>query len=664
MPTRRSVLKQAAIVAASTALSGVPLPKSPIRGAEPGSLSRSGTAVTPSSSQQVPDTLDLAEHGRLALNGMLGSLDPALDYECFFLNLFDVHPAYMLHWSGMVSGVMPKYVEALPLLRLMSGSRERMDLQQGFMDAMLKNMAEDGLVYDRVRPDRPWNTGVGYGAKAWDEDYANLAGNGRLLVGLAYWRQATGEPKWKDLARKTAERMLQLAVVQGDIAFYPNPGLGNDFSYPRKTGWTQKKPPEKANEGFEGATLFYLFQPLRGFARYYQMTGDDRFLKLSRKFVNLGLQAKFWGADHDMHPALGAQRGHFKGHFHGNLAALRALLDYALVAEDVRLKFFVRDGYEWARQHGIHRLGIFAHSGDWGTEGCTIADMVGLAVALGDAGLGDYWDDVEQYARNGLISAQATDKDELVRVSESGKARPKDSPWGTQYDWRFGGNNKGVLKGQETTDRVIDRSVGAFGHLQGARYLVPMLMHCCTGNGSQALYYAWEAIVRRRGDSAEVNLWLNRRSPWCDVWSWLPHIGKLMIQNKGMRRLSVRSPGWAARAAVRTRLDGREVRPVWIGNRMLFDGLKGNEQLQVEVPITVEKTEYGPVALNERSQLSDSYVCEFRGHTAVGVRAVRGGSSQDRAWYRLFRRDSMRSDQTPMKRPVDYVHPAGLVQWL
>ena len=44
------------------------------------------------------------------------------------------------------------------------------------------------------------------------------------------------------------------------------------------------------------------------------------------------------------------------------------------------------------------RFGVFP-TGNGGTEGCTLADMVGLAVALTDAGMGDYWDDVEQYAR-------------------------------------------------------------------------------------------------------------------------------------------------------------------------------------------------------------------------------------------------------------------------
>ena len=68
------------------------------------------TGLNPADNQpadMVPDTLDLTDHGHMAINGILGSLDPALDYECTFLNILDVHPAYMLHWSTLVSGVMP-----------------------------------------------------------------------------------------------------------------------------------------------------------------------------------------------------------------------------------------------------------------------------------------------------------------------------------------------------------------------------------------------------------------------------------------------------------------------------------------------------------------------------------------------------------------------------
>ena len=76
--------------------------------------------------------------------------------------------------------------------------------------------------------------------------------------------------------------------------------------------------------------------------------------------------------------------------------------------------------------------------------------MVGMAIALTDGGMGDYWDDVEMYARNGLISAQATDLNELRRVSEEGAERPPYAPWGGMYDEFYGHkNNKGRQPGQE-----------------------------------------------------------------------------------------------------------------------------------------------------------------------------------------------------------------------
>ena len=120
MPSRRAFLKHTAALAAVGA--GLP----------------SGNAGAAAGAEQVPDTLDLAEHGRMAINGMLGSLNPALDYESVFKTILDVHPPYMLHWSTQVSGVMPKFIEALPMLRQMSGSNEHQDLQDGFMNAMLK----------------------------------------------------------------------------------------------------------------------------------------------------------------------------------------------------------------------------------------------------------------------------------------------------------------------------------------------------------------------------------------------------------------------------------------------------------------------------------------------------------------------------------------------
>ena len=609
----------------------------------------------------VPDTLDLAEHGRLAINGVLGTTDPERDFENYFLTVFDVHPAYLVHFSSQYSGVLPKYVEAIPLLRLMSGSDDLRDLEEDMLAAVVANISGDGLIYDRATPNRPWNTGVGYGVKGWNEDYANMAGNGRLLRGLLHYYRTTGDEVWKRRARRTAERMLELAVVKGDYAYYPNVGCGNDYSYPRESGWVHTNEPQGGQEGAEGAMLFYLLQPVRGLARWYALTGDDRFLDLSRRFVSFGLQRKWWGGLGDVEPLAGAERGHFWGHWHGTTGALLGLLDYAIVAGDWRVKEFVRDSYEWSRHHGIHHVGVFPSDSGL-TEGCRVADMVALAVALTDAGVGDYWDDVDQYARNGLLAAQATDAEEMERASLAGPERPKDSPWGGPLDSRFEGFG-GALPGQETTDRAIERSVGGFGFLRGARYLTT-LMHCCTGNGSQALYYAWEGIVRRSGETAEVNLWLNRRSPWLDIWSWLPYEGKLVVRNKGMRRVAVRVPGWVSRKSLRCSVNGQDVEPDWVGNRVVFGGLRGDEELCFSTPVAVEKTRYTLANLNHRKRgAPDEYDCEFKGNTviSVGEPEVHPGGKEIVS-YRIFRREHMRSDEAPMKEMSAYVHPGKVVR--
>ncbi len=374
-----------------------------------------GTTVT------VPASLDLVERARLGIHGLAGTVDPGLDYEPYFLTFFAARPAYMVHWSSMVSGVLPKYLEALALLRCMSGSTDKADVEQGLLHSVLENIAEDGLIYDRARPDRPWNVGVGYGKKSWNEDYSNLAGDGRLLCGMDFYARLTGDEFWPRQMKRTAERMLNLAVVKGDYAYYPNVGLGNDFSYPRSSGWTHTDEPVSGQEGAEGATVFYLAQPIRGLVRWYRRSGDERVLELCRKFTNFVSLPRFWGGVVEQEPVFGASRAHFWGHFHGTLAALRGLLDYALVADDYRLKSFVRDGYEWAWHNLNPRLGI-----DTSLEGCTTADLTALGIQLSSAGIGDFWDQVDVVVRNALAEAQVTDLDAVRKLSEAGPLRPKD----------------------------------------------------------------------------------------------------------------------------------------------------------------------------------------------------------------------------------------------
>lgn len=610
----------------------------------------------------VPATLDLVDRAELGLNGLMGTLDPDLDFEPYFLSFVNCRPAYLVHWSSMVSGVLPKYLEAATLLRCMTGGGRHSDLEQGMVDAILANIAEDGLIYDRSDPRRPWNVGAGYGRKSWNEDYSCLAGDGRLVCGMDWRYQLAGDPSWLDRMKRTCERMLELAVLRADYAYYPNVGCGNDFSWPRVSGWVHRDEPAGPQEGGEGATTFYLALPIRGLIRWYRRSGDERMLDLSRRLARFVMKPKFWGGAVELDPSYGASRGHWWGHFHGNLAALRGLLEYALVDEDQHAMEFVRDGYEWARHNLDPRFGL-----DSALEGCCTGDLVALGIQLSDAGLGDYWDDVDHVVRNSLAAGQATDEEKLRRVGEAGPQRPPEADWGAVGDWRFShGLLRRPLPAQESTDRVIQRTIGCFAwQLRDGRSQSPVYMQCCTANGNQGFYYAWEAIVRGEADTAVVHLLLNRFSPWCDVESWLPFEGRVEIANRICRRISVRIPGWVPRRELAVRLDGRRIDPSWIGQYLVVEGLRPDSRIAIGFPLSTEKLSVTLPSVNARPfRGAPTVTGYFRGSTCVGVEpAPESISGAEPVLYPLFDRPELAGEKASMKEVEERVVERPIRWW-
>ena len=53
------------------------------------------------------------------------------------------------------------------------------------------------------------------------------------------------------------------------------------------------------------------------------------------------------------------------------------------------------------------------------------------------------------------------------------------------------------------------------------------------------------------------------------------------------------------RGVICCRLDGKDVAPTWRGNRMVFEGLHGSEQLTLETPCKPEKVTYTLVNIGD-----------------------------------------------------------------
>ena len=91
----------------------------------------------------VPDTLDLAERAGLAVNALTGSADPERNYESYLCAHMDNRPAYFSHGAG--GACMPKPVQALPMMRVMSGSELRAGHDRKMLESGLQMIEDDGL---------------------------------------------------------------------------------------------------------------------------------------------------------------------------------------------------------------------------------------------------------------------------------------------------------------------------------------------------------------------------------------------------------------------------------------------------------------------------------------------------------------------------------------
>lgn len=569
---------------------------------------------------QVPDTLDLAVHARWAINALLGHLEPDQHYAVYQSFTFAGEPRL----GGLTWNLPAKDARVLPLVRAMTGSTQGLEREQGLKDSLVGQIGEDGLAYS------PLSSGGAPAGTAYPYP------NGLLALAMLNWHEQDGDPAWLERFRRLTTTLARIAIRVEDRAYWPP-----ESSY-RPDGswvWTTRgepnipyQPPEEPvleQQGTEGCVKYEQAAPLRALVARYRLDGDADTLDVARRVVRFMLKPGMW-EDTGAEGYSGREHGIFAGHFHGNVTALHALLEMAVATDDAWLKQFVREGYEHARRTGIARMGWFpgwlkptAHGRPaelfLASETCGVADMLVLAVKLSDAGLGDYWDDVDAIARNHLIAQQITDWDQMRAL---------------------GG-------GTPEQDALLERLRGGFNQqMEGALDSTgPHLWGCCTANGAVGLYYAWHGITRfdQVSKTATVNLLLNRTAPWLDVDSYLPYEGKVVIRNKQAWSLVVRLPYWVARDQVECFVDDQRASPAVSGNHLLFHDLR---PASTETQGSIIRFEFPvPTATEKHTVQGRAYELSFRGSTLVDI------SPRDTTpgRYRYYLRDELKAERAPMK---------------
>ena len=573
----------------------------------------------------VPDTLDLAQRAELAVNVLTSNVKPEFHYALIQDFRFDSQPPV----ESALDWMMMKFVRALPMMRAMCGSETNLEIEQETMGAILKQIGADGQIYTPISAEGP----------PAQTSYPLM--NGIAALAMLTWYARDDNPAWLDWIQLLVEGFKDTVIHVDDYGYIPPEcGLDSDGGWnwtlrgggkwpPGYTPYTPPGEPVSDQQGFEGLVKWEQSYVIRALVRAYESFGDQEALKHARKLARFCLKPSMWEDTTDEgYP--GHEHGIWAGHFHGNMGSLQALLTLALASNDNRLKQIVREGYEHGRRYGLIRLGWMP---SWITperfgrpayaaeenEGCGIADTLMLAVQLTDAGLGDYWDDVDYIVRNHLIELQMVDLDAMRKASGGG----------TEYDY------------------ILKRFIGGFTQAVLTANLNSAIYGCCSANGALSLYHAWEGITRFDRGIVTVNLLLNRASPWMDVDSYLPYEGKVVLHNKRAHTALVRIPSWVEGESPTCFVNDVTVNPGRSGSYMVLEGLESGDtiRLQFAVPETTE-----------RYILRDTtYTVTFRGSTVVdiGPRETEQEAKGDK--YPFFVRDHLKATRAPLRKVRRFV---------
>jgi hypothetical protein len=434
----------------------------------------------------VPDTLDLHENAKLAINALTRCTNPDDSCETYFYGSAARYPPVMFKSDGPNS----KFCEGLSLMRYLTGSSFN------------------------TQADQRWRE---YFSEMFQKDSIGLTfTDARFICWAANNSQQEKSVCWQEFAEEAVSRLSRILTHEKDYCYLTN-SKGE-----MNSGW------EATQEGWT----------LQGVTSVYSITGSSSARKLADELARyLRDHAGVFDAnghflarhESEMGPAL---------HFHANGNAMTALSEYALATHDQEFADFVQKGYEYARSVGWPLVGFFPeYIEDWpddrpyiDCETCATVDMIIMATNLSKLGQGDYWDDVDRYVRNQFTEMQMKSGDWINDVAKNYPSTP--------------------VGPDEDGDQVSERVVGSFAGWASANdYCAnresPIISGCCTGNGARAIFYVWENMLEFNDETLRIHLLLNRASPWADLNSYVPFAGQIDVVMKTSCNVEIRIPEWA-----------------------------------------------------------------------------------------------------------------------
>ena len=206
----------------------------------------------------VPDTLDLAERAKLAVNAIIGSADAEKNYETILSAHFDHRTPYMSHQSA--GPCHPKPIQALAMMRVASGSTQDANVDGKMLDVLVSDIDDVGGLWWMNTEGRPWR------ADTYKVDQVWAQPNGRLMEALMCLYQVDRNPRWLELRGRIAGGLAKIAQHNQDRAWFKR---AYTRSATGRVEITREQEPERAPQYDVGV-------PLRGLVSWYAVSGDEQ----------------------------------------------------------------------------------------------------------------------------------------------------------------------------------------------------------------------------------------------------------------------------------------------------------------------------------------------------------------------------------------------------
>lgn len=452
-----------------------------------------------------PATLDIREPVRLATACISNRMDPNADYRPWFLvEVKDSKPVRLHHdiWDfGDMSG---RFLEGLILARNMFEPNSSMLQDEGRIRRFFVSLlGTDGLVQN------PDQHGIDH-----------LFAQGSALYGLVTDFNDGRDPE-------AAKRISALIAGLDKLAHHESDYL-----------WF----PEVATPIAPCAHMA-AYQVLPA-VRFYELTKDPAALRYAE-------QLSRWAFYHDptVTDAGVITKTGWEGHLHAWMDTYSGIIRCARAGGNLdRGDVMARSQrlFEWVKQNYTTPYGWVADSvGSETCETCTISSAIRLALELIKEGHVQYWDDVERFVRNQLVSNQFRDVGQLA-IEDPALSR----------------GLRGAFESYAAPNTLI---ASRDGGIEG----------CCINGGIRAFFLAYESAIQESDDAVQINLLFSRTTKGIKFISYLPHQGRLELYPKTSKDIRVRLPKWLSAEDVKT--DGpsglKQVK-VKSNNYLHFSGVK------------------------------------------------------------------------------------------